>query len=157
MEVLSPVLLDYAKAEKVIKSDGYYAKSKTGLPVNFWLLEGATDEQVTSFIAHRHGLNPDVIPFMPQLSISISRFYTAMFIVDRGDKTFLETINGFKIARLKRVPKGLGLPVMNYEGSIIINRSQHQVTFGYLALFFTSLVTEFWKGRKKSDAKRLCR
>lgn len=157
MDIISPTLLDYTKATKVIKSDGYYAKTKTGLPVNFELLEGASDEQVTSFIAYRHGLRSDVIPYMPELSISLSRFYTAMFIVDRGNKTFLETVNGFKIARLKRATRGINLPVLNFQGSIIINRSQYKVTFNYLAFFFAGLVTEYWKGRKKSDRKLLAR
>lgn len=155
--MFAPTLINFERACKVIRQDGYYKNTKDELPKNMQCLEKASEMQITSFIAHRHGINDHVISWMPELSISFTKRYQTFLIVDRGDKTFIETINGFKVARLNRDPKGTAEPVLNFQKNIIINLSEHKVYFNFMSVIFTGLVIGYYEASKKAMLKRLGR
>ncbi|ANZ50283.1 hypothetical protein PHOBOS_93 [Erwinia phage vB_EamM_Phobos] len=155
--MFAPALINFERACKVIRQDGYYKNAKDELPKNMQCLEKASELQITSFIAHRHGVNKCVVPWMPELSLTPIKRYQSLLIVDRGDKTFIETINGFKVARMRRIPNGTDEPILNHQNTIIINLSDYRVAYDFIGGFFIGLVTGYYESSKKAMLKRLGR
>ncbi|ANZ48942.1 hypothetical protein BIZ82_gp093 [Erwinia phage vB_EamM_EarlPhillipIV] len=150
---------DFASVCDIIRKDGFYAKQSDGLPKNMSLLEKATEQQLTSFAIYRTGIKQELTPFMPAMNIIPSplKKYQALVVVDRDDKTFLETMDGFKVAKVTRAPHGSVDPIMNQGTSIIINLSKHPIAFNFVSMFFTAFWAAFQENKKNAKLKRMFR
>ncbi|EBZ2963327.1 hypothetical protein ABM698_000141 [Salmonella enterica subsp. enterica serovar Newport] len=150
---------NFEKVCDVVREDGFYQKAKDGLPKNMQVLEKATEQQLAAFAIHRTGINEHVLPWLPTLNIIPSpiKKYQALIVVDRGNKTFLETMEGFKVARVVRVPHGTAEPILHEGKSVIINLSEHKIAFSRIALFFTGFWAAYQEGKKNALLKRMFR
>ncbi|QXO09814.1 hypothetical protein pEaSNUABM38_00092 [Erwinia phage pEa_SNUABM_38] len=150
---------DFASVCDIIRNDGFYAKQSDGLPKNMSLLEKATPQQLTSFAVYRTGIKEELTPFMPAMNIIPSplKKYQALVVVDRGDKTFIETMDGFKVAKVSRTEHGTNEPVLNHGKSIIINLSEHSITLNFFAMFFMAFWAAYQENKKNAMLKRLFR
>lgn len=144
-----------------VREDGYYAKAKDGLPKNMELLRDADPKQLASFVAYRHGIvSPEHFVLWTPGSLlmpSPLKKYQALMIVDRGRHTFVETMDGFKVAKISRVEHGSDEPILNHGKSIILNLSHHRIGLGFFAMFFISLWTSYQESKKNALMKRMLR
>lgn len=150
---------NFEKVCDVIREDGFYQKAKDGLPKNMPVLEKATEQQLAAFAIHRCGIKEDILPWMPTMNIIPSplKKYQALVIVDHGKHTFIETLDGFKVAKVTRVANGCKEPILNHGKSIIINLSEYQIGLGFFAMFFTSFWTAYHENKKNALLKRMFR
>lgn len=150
---------NFEKVCDVVREDGFYQKAKDGLPKNMHVLEKATERQLAAFAIHRCGIKENILPWTPTMNITPSplKKYQALVIVDHGKHTFIETLDGFKVAKVTRVGNGCNEPILNHGKSIIINLSEYRIGLGFFAMFFTSFWSVYQEGKKNMLLKRMFR